>query len=406
MRTFTILGIYTTQHVPVKFPRGTSFKGRIPSQAARKIFTRYLPRNKQRRKLFITIRETTAGSSKRMYKYEVSRHKLKQPLVRFPNTPKEFKIRYRTSVKSVAIGTKLTIGGMIIDHEDVSEMKPLHKRLYKKVKDISMKIGLEYYLLLTVLTTMYGFIGFPLWDGNLGKNILKQGREIPGEAIDTVATIWKEFRKYCSNRSTRCLPTIYEMYRDEEFYKSIIRNILLDIEEVIFENEMDKKYYNDLKQLLYKCTNRIINILTLSIDDVPSSHEYLAIAPPSHEYLAIAPPPMSDDLSFFERSVRSAERFMDITYGRDLIQSQHEDVEDIILTTAKNTAIRMRENFLREVNQTVEEDKIKMNFYIIVIYLFVVIKGFLFFWRRHRRNKSSMALIRPRPRQTRLLTDV
>ena len=71
-----------------------------PMGAAKKAFTK-MCNSRSRKELTITMQETTAQSARKSFTYHLSRVKLKKPIVRFPGTDKEFKIRYTVHCISV-----------------------------------------------------------------------------------------------------------------------------------------------------------------------------------------------------------------------------------------------------------------------------------------------------------------
>lgn len=102
MRTFTVIGAYTSKGCKTKFRDGTTYTARKPAQAASKAFTA-LCRVKRIRGVaayYVVIREKTRGSAKKEYSYLLHRNKLDEPLVRFPGTDKEFQIRYTNTITS------------------------------------------------------------------------------------------------------------------------------------------------------------------------------------------------------------------------------------------------------------------------------------------------------------------
>lgn len=96
--------------------KGGRFINKTPAGAARKAFTD-LCRTKNIRgicTLFVTMMETTSGSNKKMFSYKLQRNKLKKPIVRFPNSDKEYVIEYKSTIQSTNVPSscKLTKGSV------------------------------------------------------------------------------------------------------------------------------------------------------------------------------------------------------------------------------------------------------------------------------------------------------
>ena len=116
VRTFKVVNAVNTDGCATKFKHGR-YTGN-PQSAARKAFTRLcnLKNVKGKCTLYITVQETTQGSGKvemnndnnkkgkvvkKQKSYLVERVKLKEPVVMFEGTDKEFKREYATKSKSV-----------------------------------------------------------------------------------------------------------------------------------------------------------------------------------------------------------------------------------------------------------------------------------------------------------------
>lgn len=104
IRTFSVNHVYLRNNKSIRVKENTRYSGKNPAQAAKKVFTQYIKKcPKRTRVLHINLRESTHGSSDRVYRYEVRRVKLEKPVVRFPGTKKEFTIHNQISVKSLGI---------------------------------------------------------------------------------------------------------------------------------------------------------------------------------------------------------------------------------------------------------------------------------------------------------------
>ena len=101
LRSFTIVDVTKHGGCRTKF-RGGLYKSRNPVGAARKAFTKFCKFKRIRGvcTLYVTVRETTKGSAKKVYTYKLNRHKLAKPLVRRPKGGKEFVIQYRSTAIS------------------------------------------------------------------------------------------------------------------------------------------------------------------------------------------------------------------------------------------------------------------------------------------------------------------
>ena len=76
-----------------------------PLSAARKGFNRYC-RTKKINKLcefFITIKETTRGSSNNLFSYKAVRKLRQRPVVMFPGTQREYMIEHRTNIEPIEV---------------------------------------------------------------------------------------------------------------------------------------------------------------------------------------------------------------------------------------------------------------------------------------------------------------
>ena len=127
-RSFTIVDVTKHGGCRTKF-HGGLYKSRNPVGAARKAFTKFCKAKRIRGvcTLFVTVRETTAGSKKKTYTYKLNRHKLAKPLVRRPKGGKEFVIEY----KSTALSTDV--------EESCRKSKPIQTRGRMKTKTSGRK---------------------------------------------------------------------------------------------------------------------------------------------------------------------------------------------------------------------------------------------------------------------------
>jgi hypothetical protein len=101
LRSFAVVGATRQGACKTKSHRGR-YLGRSPAAAARKAFTE-LCRVKRIRgvcTLFVTVQETTQGSSHKVFTYKLSRLKLKTPLIMMEGTDNEYVIEYEVKAKS------------------------------------------------------------------------------------------------------------------------------------------------------------------------------------------------------------------------------------------------------------------------------------------------------------------
>ena len=97
-RSFTVVDASKFGGCRTKFKAG-KYVSKAPVGAARKAFTSFcrLKRIRGVCTLFVTLRETTKGSAGKLYTYKLNRRRLKEPVIRFEGTPKEYVVEY-TSV--------------------------------------------------------------------------------------------------------------------------------------------------------------------------------------------------------------------------------------------------------------------------------------------------------------------
>lgn len=107
-RSFTVTDIRKHGGCATKFNSGR-FLSSTPMGAVKKAFNRHCRLKAIRGvcTLIIEIQETTQDSEKKKYLYELHRHKLDKPIVRFEGTPQEFKIQYSIQAKSIKSIPKL-----------------------------------------------------------------------------------------------------------------------------------------------------------------------------------------------------------------------------------------------------------------------------------------------------------
>ena len=102
-RSFTVVKV--GKHVSCRTKgKGGRFINKTPAGAARKAFSEFC-RTKRIRgvcTLVVTMKETTAGSSGKVFTYRLNRMKLKNPVIRLEGTKNEYVIEYATKIKSMA----------------------------------------------------------------------------------------------------------------------------------------------------------------------------------------------------------------------------------------------------------------------------------------------------------------
>ena len=100
-RSFTVVDASKFGGCRTKFKAG-KYVSKAPVGAARKAFTSFcrLKRIRGVCTLFVTLRETTKGSAGKMYTYKLNRRRLKEPVIRFEGTPKEYVVEYTSVAKA------------------------------------------------------------------------------------------------------------------------------------------------------------------------------------------------------------------------------------------------------------------------------------------------------------------
>ena len=103
-RSFTVVQVGKHGGCKTKF-RGGKYVSKAPVSAAMKAFSSFCKYKRIRGvcTLFVTLQETTRGSNGKMYTYKLNRYRLKEPLIRFEGTDKEYVIQYTRKAKAVAV---------------------------------------------------------------------------------------------------------------------------------------------------------------------------------------------------------------------------------------------------------------------------------------------------------------
>ena len=91
---------YTVENSETGFSGGR-YKSKTPSGAAKKAASRIF-KSTNKKIITLTIRETTQGSDKKLYKYEAKRIKLAKPII-IKIKGNEIKYEYKTEVKPLDI---------------------------------------------------------------------------------------------------------------------------------------------------------------------------------------------------------------------------------------------------------------------------------------------------------------
>ena len=104
VRTFAVVDVRKMGKCQTKFKSGR-YTGKAAVNAALKAFNELCRLKKIRGvcTLTVSVRETTRGSDGKVFTYKLHRMKLKEPLVRFEGTPKEFTINYKNVAKSITV---------------------------------------------------------------------------------------------------------------------------------------------------------------------------------------------------------------------------------------------------------------------------------------------------------------
>lgn len=161
MRRFKLIDVRKRNGKEIKVNEGLYYSS-TPSSAAKKAFSRIcrIRKMKGKRTFEVSIMETTKGSKNRFYSYHVSRTLLKNPVVRFAGTHKEFEIKYCVRAKSMTVDRerirKVLKGGNGRENTQiVLPRRSIHKStvannmvaygneftLYRKVMDLLDKNG-------------------------------------------------------------------------------------------------------------------------------------------------------------------------------------------------------------------------------------------------------------------------
>lgn len=91
---------YTVEKSETGFTGGR-YKSKTPSGAAKKAASRIF-KSTNKKTITLTIRETTQGSDKNLYKYEAKRVKLAKPVI-IKIKGNEIKYEYKTEVKALTM---------------------------------------------------------------------------------------------------------------------------------------------------------------------------------------------------------------------------------------------------------------------------------------------------------------
>ena len=106
-RSFTVVSVGKHGGCKTKF-HGGKYVSKTPVQAARKAFSELCRIKKIRGvcTLTVSVKETTQGSSKKVYTYKLNRHRLKKPMIMKPKgSNSEYVIEYDVVAKSIKTPT-------------------------------------------------------------------------------------------------------------------------------------------------------------------------------------------------------------------------------------------------------------------------------------------------------------
>lgn len=103
-RSFTVVKVGKHGSCKTK-GQGGRFINKTPAGAAKKAFSEFCrtKRIKGICTLIVTIKETTAGSVGKVFTYKLNRIKLKEPIIRFEGSDKEYVIEYQSKIKSITV---------------------------------------------------------------------------------------------------------------------------------------------------------------------------------------------------------------------------------------------------------------------------------------------------------------
>lgn len=101
-RSFTVINVSKHGGCKTKFHSGR-YINKTPAGAARKAFTEFCrtKRIKGICTLNVVVQETTTGSRKGVFAYNLHRHKLAKPMIMQEGTDNEYVIEYKSTIKSI-----------------------------------------------------------------------------------------------------------------------------------------------------------------------------------------------------------------------------------------------------------------------------------------------------------------
>ena len=127
-RSFTVVGVGKQSGCKTKF-HGGKYVSRTASGAARKAFSELCRIKKIRGvcTLTVSVKETTQGSSKKVYTYKLNRHRLKKPMIMQEGTDNEYVIQYGVKGKSLK-------GRKVVPSKKCKSKKQTRGRMSKRTK--------------------------------------------------------------------------------------------------------------------------------------------------------------------------------------------------------------------------------------------------------------------------------
>ena len=135
-RTFTVVDVFTNKQKKSEKNEGGRFVSKTPRDAASKAFTDICNQSKIHGvcSLFISVQETTQGSSGKVYKYKVSRRKYEKPVPLDKSSDVSF--RYYNTLYSLNQNRKTP---RKVTKKSVPKSKPLFKKKTVSKKKVSLK---------------------------------------------------------------------------------------------------------------------------------------------------------------------------------------------------------------------------------------------------------------------------
>lgn len=101
-RSFTVIDLKKSQGCKTKY-HGGRYISKTPAGAAKKAFSEHcrIKRIRGICTLNVVVKETTQGSTNKVFAYKLHRRKLANPIIRFEGQPNEYVIEYQPHAKAI-----------------------------------------------------------------------------------------------------------------------------------------------------------------------------------------------------------------------------------------------------------------------------------------------------------------